>query len=86
MSTLRRGGILVAIVNHVRDLDVERYGVRAAEMLVEADHASMRQVAALAEAGRLRAAIDSVFPPADVAKAHERGATGRVTGKIVLTV
>ncbi|MYS79440.1 NADP-dependent oxidoreductase [Embleya scabrispora] len=86
LPTLRRGGILVAIVNHVRDLDVQRYGVRAAEMLVEADHASMQQIAALAGAGRLRAAIDSVFPLADAAKAHERGETGRVTGKIVLTV
>ncbi|MFI6601460.1 zinc-binding dehydrogenase [Nonomuraea sp. NPDC050536] len=86
LRTLRKGGILVAIVNHVRDLDVERYGVRAEEMLVEADHGSMKQVAALAEAGRLRAAIDSVFPLADAAQAHERGETGRVAGKIVLTV
>ncbi|WP_331767101.1 NADP-dependent oxidoreductase [Embleya sp. NBC_00896] len=86
LPTLRKGGVLVSIVNHVRDLDVERYGVRAEEMLVEADHASMRQVAAAAEAGRLRAAIDSVFPLADAARAHERGETGRVTGKIVLTV
>ncbi|MFI6977576.1 NADP-dependent oxidoreductase [Embleya sp. NPDC050154] len=86
LRTLRRGGVLVAIVNNVRDLDVERYGVRAEEMLVEADHAAMRQVADLVEAGRLRAAIDSVFPLADAAKAHERGETGRVTGKIVLTL
>ncbi|MEU0938188.1 NADP-dependent oxidoreductase [Embleya sp. NPDC005971] len=86
LPTLRRGGILVSIVNQVGDLEVGRYGVRAAEMLVEADHAAMRQIAALVETGRLRAAIDSVFPLADAAKAHERGETGRVTGKIVLTV
>ncbi|WP_067820228.1 NADP-dependent oxidoreductase [Actinomadura kijaniata] len=86
LRTLRRGGVLVSIVNHVRDLDVDRYGVRAEEMLVEADHASMKQVAALVEAGRLRVAIDSVFPLADAAGAHERGETGRVTGKVVLTV
>ncbi|GAA1572961.1 NADP-dependent oxidoreductase [Actinomadura kijaniata] len=86
LRTLRRGGVLVSIVNHVRDLDVDRYGVRAEEMLVETDHASMKRVAALVEAGRLRVAIDSVFPLADAARAHERGETGRVTGKVVLTV
>ncbi|MCP2341573.1 NADP-dependent oxidoreductase [Actinomadura rupiterrae] len=86
LPTLRRGGVLVSIVNHVRDLDTARYGVRAAEMLVEADHAGMREVAALAGAGRLRAAIDAVFPLADAARAHARGETGRVAGKLVLTV
>ncbi|MFC4913776.1 NADP-dependent oxidoreductase [Actinomadura gamaensis] len=86
LPTLRPGGVLVSIVNHIRDLDTARYGVRAAEMLVEADHGSMREVAALAGAGRLRAEIDSVFPLADAARAHARGETGRVTGKIVLTV
>ncbi|MDL4817345.1 NADP-dependent oxidoreductase [Actinomadura opuntiae] len=86
LPCLRRGGVLVSIVNHVRDLDVERYGVRAEEMLVEADHASMEHVAELAGSDRLHAVIESVFPLADAAKAHQRGESGRVTGKLVLTV
>jgi NADPH:quinone reductase-like Zn-dependent oxidoreductase len=36
--------------------------------------------------GRLRAGIDSVFPLADAAKAHERAERGHVQGKIVLPV
>ncbi|OPC78993.1 NADPH:quinone reductase [Embleya scabrispora] len=86
LPTLRPGGILVAIVNHVRDLDVERYRVRATEMLVEADHAAMREIAALVEAGRLRPELDSVFPLSAAAEAHARGESGRVAGKIVLTL
>ncbi|MGP4026905.1 zinc-binding dehydrogenase [Actinomadura sp. 3N407] len=34
----------------------------------------------------MRAEIDSAFPLADAAKAHECGETGWVPGKIVLTV
>lgn len=37
-------------------------------------------------AGRPRAEIDTVLPLEDAAKAHERGDTGRVSGKIALTV
>jgi len=40
----------------------------------------------LVETGRLTVTVDSVFPLADAAKAHERGETGTATGKIVLTV
>ena len=40
----------------------------------------------LVEKGQLTVTIDSVFPLADAAKAHERGETGRARGKIVLTV
>ncbi len=85
LRVLRPGGVLVSLVlSDLADLDAD--GVRTETLLVEPDHHAMTQIAALAEAGALRAEIDSVFPLEDAAKAHERGATGRVTGKIVLTV
>lgn len=85
LRVLRPGGVLVSLV--LSDLaDTDADGVRTESMLVEPDHHAMTQIAALAEAGILRAEIDSVFPLEDAAKAHERGDTGRVTGKIVLTV
>ncbi len=46
----------------------------------------MLALADLVEKGRLTVAIDSVFPLAEAAKAHERGETGRARGKIVLQV
>jgi NADPH:quinone reductase-like Zn-dependent oxidoreductase len=55
-------------------------------LLVEPDHAGLLALADLVDEGRLRVAIDSVFPLADAAKAHERGETGRARGKIVLRV
>ncbi|MGW7692433.1 NADP-dependent oxidoreductase [Streptomyces asiaticus] len=89
LDVLRKDGTLVSILP--RDLDADaikaaELGVRLEGMFVEADHAGMRAIAELAEAGRLRAHIDATFPLAEVAEAHARGETGRTTGKIVLVV
>ncbi|MFC9897375.1 NADP-dependent oxidoreductase [Nocardia sp. NPDC127579] len=89
LRTLRPGGIVVSLASPAEDQLAELaapQGKRARFMAVEADLQGMREIAALAEAGRLRAHIDAVLPIADVAEAHELSAGGRTTGKIVLTV
>lgn len=90
LRTLREGGVIVSLVlsNLAEGLNAqaEQLGIRAESMLVEPDYAGMRAIAALVETGRLRAEIDTVLPLEEAAKAHERGETGRTTGKIVLTV
>jgi NADPH:quinone reductase-like Zn-dependent oxidoreductase len=85
LRVLRPGGTLVSLVLS-RLTDMDAAAVRAETLLVEPDHHALTRIAALAEAGELRAEIDSVFPLEEAARAHERGETGRVTGKIVLTV
>jgi NADPH:quinone reductase-like Zn-dependent oxidoreductase len=47
----------------------------------EGDHARRKR-----NRGKLRPVIAATFPLADAAKAHVRGETGHVAGKIVLTV
>lgn len=61
-------------------------GVRATAVLVEHDQAGMAGLAALAESGQLRAHVSGAYPLAEAAKALAEGETGRVTGKLVLTV
>jgi NADPH:quinone reductase-like Zn-dependent oxidoreductase len=55
-------------------------------MLVEADQAGMLAVAELLKTGALRPIVEASFPLEQAAKAHQLGETGRVTGKVVLTV
>ncbi|MED7822814.1 NADP-dependent oxidoreductase [Streptomyces chiangmaiensis] len=89
LRTLRAGGILVTILPRgSKELpgQAEQLGVRATEMLVDADRHGMRTIAELVEAGKLRATIAGTFPLADAAKAHEAGDTGRTTGKLVLVM
>jgi NADPH:quinone reductase-like Zn-dependent oxidoreductase len=61
-------------------------GVRATAVLVEHDQAGMAALAALAESGQLRPHVSGTYPLAEAAKAHTEGETGRVTGKLVLTI
>ncbi|MGK5630323.1 NADP-dependent oxidoreductase [Streptomyces sp. URMC 123] len=89
LGVLREGGVLVTFLGDGTDQDVAKAaerGVRLRPMLVEADHASMRAIADLAEAGKLRAHIAEALPLAEAAKAHALGETGRTTGKLVLVV
>ncbi|MGW0810855.1 NADP-dependent oxidoreductase [Nonomuraea sp. NPDC002799] len=89
LRVLRRGGTLVSLASWA-DVppagEAERLGIRTGFTFVEPDHAGLRAIAGLVEAGRLRAEIDTVLPLEQAAKAHEQGETGRTTGKIVLTV
>ncbi|WP_093803778.1 NADP-dependent oxidoreductase [Streptomyces sp. Wb2n-11] len=89
LRTLRPGGILVALASPAEAYLAEEarpLGLRAAFMAVEADQAGMREIAALAGQGLLRAGIDTTFPLEHAAKAHELSDTRRTTGKIVLSV
>jgi NADPH:quinone reductase-like Zn-dependent oxidoreductase len=89
LETLRPGGVLVSILPVDFDEVTERaaeLGVRATAVLVEHDQAGMAALAALAESGQLRAHVSGTYPLAEAAKAHAEGETGRVTGKLVLTV
>jgi NADPH:quinone reductase-like Zn-dependent oxidoreductase len=89
LRVLRPGGLLVSILpGGATDFieEAEKLGVRAVEMLVEADHAGMNAIAGLVEEGKLRATIAGSFPLAEAAKAHALGDTGRTTGKLVLTL
>jgi NADPH:quinone reductase-like Zn-dependent oxidoreductase len=90
LAVLRPGGTLVSILLVPVEADelaaIAERGIRFESLLVEADHAGMQAIAGLAETGALRAHIEATFPLAEAAKAHALGETGRVTGKIVLTV
>lgn len=90
LRTMRPGGVLVTIAGRAQPASMAEQaaerGVRFETLLVEPDFHAMTQIAELAGSGRLRAEIDTVLPLEDAAKAHERGETGRVSGKIVLTV
>jgi NADPH:quinone reductase-like Zn-dependent oxidoreductase len=88
LRTLRPGGRLVCLLPFPAEAKAEaaRLGLHAQTMLVEADHAGMTAIAGLAAQGLLRPVIAATFPLADAAKAHERGETRHVAGKLVLTL
>ncbi|MEU7135971.1 NADP-dependent oxidoreductase [Streptomyces sp. NPDC046261] len=89
LGVLRPGGTLVSIMEHWNQelaAQVEAAGRRFAGVSVEPDYASLEAIAALVDAGRVRPHVAETFPLADAAKAHELVGSGRVQGKVVLTV
>ncbi|WP_133906059.1 NADP-dependent oxidoreductase [Actinophytocola oryzae] len=75
-SLLRPGGTYISLADPTDE----------AFLLVEPDHAGMLALVDLVEHKQLTVTLDSVFPLADAAKAHEHGEKGGSTGKIVLKV
>lgn len=89
LQTLRPGGIIVSLASPAEAhlaAEARALGLRSTFMITEADQAGMREIASLAESGRLRVRIDTVLPLEQAAKAHEIGEAGHTAGKIVLTV
>ncbi|MFD7295305.1 NADP-dependent oxidoreductase [Streptomyces sp. NPDC059897] len=89
LDVLKPGGILVSLLPVDFDEVTARaaeLGVRATAMLVEHDQAGMRAVTDLVTSGKLAVHVADTYPLTEAAKAHAEGDTGRVTGKLVLTV
>ncbi|MEV0971625.1 NADP-dependent oxidoreductase [Microtetraspora glauca] len=61
-------------------------GITFASGQVHSDGAQMAELARLIDTGAVRVGIDSVFPLADAARAHDRAEQGHIQGKIVLQV
>jgi len=89
LRVLKPGGLVVSLASPAEAAlagPARAAGKRAAFMIVEADQAGMREVATLADSGKLNVTIDTALPLEQAVKAHELGERGHTTGKIVLTV
>ncbi|MBT2230170.1 NADP-dependent oxidoreductase [Nonomuraea sp. NEAU-A123] len=87
LPVLRRGGTLSPVFfgEYHRERAAE-LGIAFVSGQVHSDGGQMAELARLIEAGHVRVGIDSVFPLAEAAKAHERAEQGHIQGKIVLRV
>ena len=85
-KTLKRGGMLVSIINMPESGEAERYGARASFVFVSPDGGQLRKIAALIEAGKVRPAEYEEMPLDRAAEAQERSRAGHVRGKIVLNI
>jgi NADPH:quinone reductase-like Zn-dependent oxidoreductase len=89
LKVLRPGGLLVAVpagVSPELARAAEAAGVRVTPFLVEPDGAALTTIAGLIDAGQVAVEVAEAFSLEQVGTAHERLATGRTRGKLVLTV
>lgn len=88
LRTLERGGALFPIIplEFAGAEDAERLGVTFPATQLRSSGAQPAQIGALLDDGTIRVVIDSTYPLADAARAHERAANGNLQGRLVLTV
>jgi NADPH:quinone reductase-like Zn-dependent oxidoreductase len=85
-SALKKGGVLVSIVQPPSQEDAAKHGVRAEIIRNHMNPQALEYIAGLAAAGKLRIEIASVLQLSETAKAMEALKTGHTRGKIVLRV
>ncbi|WP_182909545.1 NADP-dependent oxidoreductase [Microbispora sp. H13382] len=82
LDAVRNGGAFVAVGAGQAPLPLR--GIRVSTVFVRADTAQLRDVAKLAEAGRLTMRVAGTYPLERAAEAHERLRRGGLRGRLVL--
>ena len=85
-SVLKRGGVLVSILEPFSRLKAALRGVRAHFVFVQPNAAQLTELARLIDTGTIKIHVEQVFPLAQARQAHELIQRGHVRGKLVLQV
>ena len=83
---LRKGGILVSIVQPPSQEEAAKHGVRAQIMMNRMDPKALERIGDLAAEGKLRIEIAEELPLAEIRRAFESIQGGHTRGKIALRV
>jgi len=85
-SVLKKGGVLVSLVQPPSEEKAKELGVRAAIIGAQPNGAQLAEIAKIIEAGKLAPVIDRILPLSEARRAHELSQSGHTHGKIALRV
>jgi len=85
-QTLKKGGILVSILEPPKPEKAAAHGVRCHHTFVQPSVDELSEIAGLVDAGKLKVIIERVYPLSEARAAQESNATGHTRGKIVIRV
>jgi NADPH:quinone reductase-like Zn-dependent oxidoreductase len=83
-KALKKGGILVSIVQPPSQELATKYGVRALFYGGHPSSSNLAEIAKLIDAGKVKTVVETVLPLAEARRAHELSQSGHGRGKIVL--
>jgi NADPH:quinone reductase-like Zn-dependent oxidoreductase len=83
---LKKGGILVSILQPPSPEKAAARGVRCAHVFVQPNVEQLNEIARLVDSGKLKPIVEKVFPLWEARAAQELSATGHVRGKIVIRI
>jgi len=85
-NVLKKGGILVSIVNPPSQHEAETNGVRQAFVRGQSNSSQLAEIANLVDNAELMAVVETVLPLSEARRAQELSQAGHTRGKIVLLV
>ncbi len=85
-KVLKKGGILVSLVQPPSQESATKYGVRALFYGAHASSSDLAEIAKLIDSGEVKTVIETVLPLVEARRAHELSESGHARGKIVLKV
>ncbi len=83
---LKRGGILVSVVNPPSAEIAESHGVRQAFVFTQPNAGQLAEIAKRVDEKKLQVSVETVLPLAEARRAQELSEAGHTRGKIVLRV
>jgi len=86
LKVVRKGGVVINIVDYNAGELARQQGVQGKFFIVEMHADQLARITELIEKGVLRTVVDSVFPLDQAREAFEHGAAGHAHGKIVVSV
>ncbi len=85
-SVLKKGGVLVSLVQPPSEEKAKALSVRAAFVAGHPNGAQLAEIATIIDAGQLAPVIDRILPLSEARRAHELSQSSHTRGKIVLRV
>jgi NADPH:quinone reductase-like Zn-dependent oxidoreductase len=85
-SVLKKGGVLVSLVQPPSEEKAKELGVRAAIIGAQPNGAQLAEIAKIIDSGKLAPVIDRILPLSEARRAHELSQSGHTHGKIALRV
>jgi NADPH:quinone reductase-like Zn-dependent oxidoreductase len=85
-GVVKKGGIIVSIVDNPKSEALEAHGIRGGMLRCTPKPRVLEELGKLMEAKKLTPVISRTFPMMQVVQAHNQIATGHTRGKIVLNI
>ena len=85
-SVLKKGGILVSLVDQPSEEKAKEFGVKSAFVFIQPSQAILNEVTQLIESEKIHPIVGATYKLDEIAKAHELSESARAVGKIVLSI
>jgi NADPH:quinone reductase-like Zn-dependent oxidoreductase len=85
-GAVKKGGIIVSIVDKPKPAELEAHGIRGMSLRCTPKAGVLEELSKLMETKKLTPVISQTFPMTDVVQAQQQIATGHTRGKIVLNI